>query len=188
MVRAARNAVALRLDSVAEMLGVHQVRVAAALRALPPRGRCAELAAAMAQDLSVEMSDAGVGHRACPPALLRVDESMSDSATVGSAGWGWRHDGSRTAARAVLAQVSHNVAGGRSAARHPLCPPAILTRLAAVGGSRTRSLVASNLNCDRVALVKLSIDENNGVAFNATANPHCLPVQLLGPTRHSGGG
>ena len=68
-------------------------------------------------------------------------------------------------------------------AMHPERPPAMLTHMAVEAGPRVRGLVASNLNCDRVALAKLSIDTDQEVAFNATSNPKCLPVHLLGPTR-----
>ena len=54
--------------------------------------------------------------------------------------------------------------------------------MAAVDGFRVRGLVGSNLSCDRVALVELTIDPDN-----ATSNPNCLPTQRLAPTRRSGG-
>ena len=83
-----------------------------------------------------------------------------------------------------MTRVSYDERVNAPMAMHPACPPAMLTHMAVEAGPRVRSIVASNLNCDRVALAKLSIDTNKEVAFNATSNPNWLPVHLLGPTRH----
>ena len=145
--RLTRAAAAAPTETIAEVCGLSDQALRKHLRNLPARGRCAATVAALAaaQKLPDPADSAAVAHWACPPPAVRAarpGDLDAVKAARGSASWALAHQPFRGGSiefhafistarlhRSVTAAVAAS-SSRRLAAEDPLCPPAILERLA----------------------------------------------------------
>ena len=154
-VRVARSSPAATLSEAAAAGGCTHAQMIAALRNLPARGRCAQLAAG-----SVMSAGPAVSRFATPPTKrTTAGELPADTKMAGSASW-----------------------AGRSAL-HAGAPRRLLTRLASDTDPELRRVSASSVVCPSMLLERLADDDQAGHA--ARLNPAMRPAALRRLAVHS---
>ena len=159
--RSARNTPGVPLDQVADAAGIAPRRLHNALRHPEPRGPCdAELVYAHSVLDSASRARL-LTHRQCPPAVRRAATAdpyaeVSDT-VVGVTGWATRPAFAGVAApRGSFARAfaATEAPGWETvlAADAPLCPPAMLARLAGNNDSLVRNAAAHHPDTPAAAL------------------------------------
>ena len=189
-VRAARSSPAATLSEAAAAGGCTHAQMIAALRNLPARGRCAQLAAG-----SVMSAGPAVSRFATPPTKrTAAGELPADTKMVGSASWAGRsalHAGAprrlltrlagdtdpelrRVSASSVvlLERLADDDQAGHTARLNPAMRPAALRRLAVHSRWVVRAGVAENPACSSDLVDSLTEDPSEVVRQAAAANPN----------------
>ena len=177
--RAARSSPAASLDSVAGAGSTKSARLAKALNAQRPRGRCGEIAARLLKGADDAGRAAALASPACSPAAaavrprrvlarLRPDEfgdgAVSDPETP-------------SAVLGRLCEARHGTDVNILALCNPACPPRAKARLAATGALPLRRELASAAACPADLLASLCVDDSDaGVQARAACNPQCPPA------------
>ena len=188
--RACRAAPAFGVETAAEAAGVSLAAAQKALKGLPRRGRCLQLAEELlpalpagrtyAYDALGEtlLKSTGLSKRIAPPAVRLLAEDAPEKLLRRASGTDVWHS-----RRAVLwesalwpragfaAQAADgSIDDAAGVAGLATCPPVMLQRLAAETDWEVRTAVASNPDAPAGALVLLSRDQDADVAFAVVNN------------------
>ena len=175
-VRNARNAPAMHLRSVAEPAGVNALQLTSALRRLPGRGRCAELARHAASNADGRVAAAAVASRRCPPPAARAAPSFGsnilDREGHGTPGWA----GKRLPRRYLIARAANGSVQARwEAAIDARCWPALAVAMSDDPDPNVSGAAMAN-PCINPLRFALSADWNQRCA--AALNPACTPEMM----------
>ena len=181
-VRAVRSAASHTVDAVAERLSVPAEHLVAALKTMGgSRGVCARAAdVAVVAAAHYRQATAAATHPACSPAARRAVGARRVS-SPGAAGWATRRNEPHRSAtpRIMRLLAGWPAAGGDTemAADNPVCPPALLVRLAD-GLSDGPYVAACNPGAPPVLVERLAAHPEAARVHFAARNPSCSPSTL----------
>ena len=178
--RAARLNPSADLKSAAVSAGIEVGALIGHLRELPPRGRCAFVAAEAAISARRELRAVGLSHPACPRGVLRAAATLRpkslSAAGAGTAAWAQRRgvDTPRPrvgATRDAAVAVSH--VRRVDAWGDPRTPPAVLAGCARDPFGAGVAVIAMNPSADMHLLECFASHPDDQVRFCVAQNPAC---------------